>query len=349
MRLTFAWQFFGGFLIAGLLCTFSICASADDAKEKYLEGVSLFEKKEFKDAAAAFRAAYKMKPSWKVLYNVAQSEAAAKRHGLALEAFEAYLSEGGDDVPDTRRDEVLTEVERLRKMVGSIEVTAPEGAVIFVDGVNRGTAPLLGRLPVAASIKHVVWAESKGKKFARRPFKVMGNSSFKIDLKHKEDPVVAVVVTPKKVPEKTPEKEPDPPPGEPMVEETIVAAPAAEEDDTKSGTNLSTIGWLSIGVGVVMATTGGITGGLALNIDGDLNENCEKENNENCKQGDIDKLKALALTSDLLLFTGGAVAATGLILLIVDKSRSNNEEASSLSFAPAISPGFTGAVIKGRF
>jgi Flp pilus assembly protein TadD len=53
--------------------------AADDAKRAYEEGVSHFESGRFPEAADAFRKAYELKPIWKLLYNIGQSEAAAKR------------------------------------------------------------------------------------------------------------------------------------------------------------------------------------------------------------------------------------------------------------------------------
>ena len=84
--------------------------AADDESEKaqalFQKGADLYENSAFDRAADAFRQAYAIRPSWKLYYNIGQSEAAAKHYGLALEAFEKYLAEGGDDVEKERSDEV---------------------------------------------------------------------------------------------------------------------------------------------------------------------------------------------------------------------------------------------------
>jgi hypothetical protein len=146
--------------LVGLLVSLgAVPASGDDterAKTAFAEGRTLFEGGDFSRAASAFRSAYALAPHWKVLYNIGQCEAAARRYGLALDVFEQYLAEGGDEIDAERRDEVLAEVDRLRRMVGGIDIEAPAGSVVLVDGEERGRTPLSGRLRLAAGVEHLV-------------------------------------------------------------------------------------------------------------------------------------------------------------------------------------------------
>ena len=120
------------------------------AMAEFHAGIALFESGQYVEAANRFRSAMKHKSSWKMYYNIGQSEAAAQRYGLALEAFETYLVAGGDDVAVAKKDEVLKEIERLRLLVGVIDFRADEGASLVIDGYVRGTAPLEGVVRVAA-------------------------------------------------------------------------------------------------------------------------------------------------------------------------------------------------------
>jgi tetratricopeptide (TPR) repeat protein len=123
-------------LLLALLCVIGQQAGAEDAvraEAAFEEGKRLYHDESFEAAAAAFRKAYELRPNWKILYNIGQSEAASKRYGLAVEAFERYLVMGGDDIDQNRRDEVLEEMEKFRKIVGSIEIKAPDGLVVLVD------------------------------------------------------------------------------------------------------------------------------------------------------------------------------------------------------------------------
>ena len=45
--------------------------------------------------------------------HVPMAEAAARRYGLALDAFEAYLVKGGDDITEGRREDVLKDIQSL--------------------------------------------------------------------------------------------------------------------------------------------------------------------------------------------------------------------------------------------
>lgn len=147
---------------------------SDEAKAAFKEGLEHFEAGRSSEAAEAFRRAHRLSPSWKLWYNVGQSEMGAKRFGLALEAFEHYLVEGGDEVDETRRAKVQAEIDTVRKLVGFIDVEAPQGSAVLVDGVERGTAPLDGSLPVAASVKHTVSAVMDGRVIGEHSVRVMG-------------------------------------------------------------------------------------------------------------------------------------------------------------------------------
>jgi hypothetical protein len=309
-------------IVAALAFLCPAAPRADDAKDEYDRGVAAFTEERYEEAADAFRKAHELKPSWKLFFNIGQSEAAAKRSGLALESFESYLAQGGDDVPEARREEVLVEVERLRKMVGMAKIHAPEGATVFVDGVERGEAPLLGKIPVAAGIKHTAWVVMNGSKLQQKAFKVTGGDTVTVDLAAKVDKDSAPV-------------EPAPEPIDP-----------GESDEESSG--MVTAGWVAVGVGGALLIGGAITGGMALNLDSDLDHDCPDESCFGERQSDIDKLNTLSLTTDILMGVGAAVAVTGIVLLIVGhKKKGANEEPVAL--APAFAPGFTGAVIQGRF
>jgi len=305
----------------------SATALADEAKDAYDKGVEAFNSSRYSEAADLFREANELKPSWKLLYNIGQSEAAAKRHGLALEAFETYLAKGGDDIPDSRREEVMAEVDRLRKMVGMVEIKAPEGAEVFVDGVSRGTAPLLGKLPVSAGVKHTTHAVLEGEKIKQREFKVMGSDTITVDLSpDKEGPAEP------EPGDADPESSPQPPPVE----------------DGPSG--LKTGGWVMVGVGGAMLIAGAVTGAMSLNLDDELYNDCPDNHCADDRQKDIDKLGSLSAVTDVMLFGGGAIAATGVVLLIIDaKKNRESEQTDDVSVIPSAGPGFTGAVIQGRF
>ncbi|MBN2343267.1 MAG: tetratricopeptide repeat protein [Deltaproteobacteria bacterium] len=122
---------------------------ADEAKVAFDEGTSYYDSGEFEQACEAFRRAYQLKPTWKLLFNIAQAEAAAKRYGVAIQFFERYLVQAGDEISLSREEEILAELTRLKMKVGIIEVDAPEGTILYIDSLERGTAPFSAPVRVA--------------------------------------------------------------------------------------------------------------------------------------------------------------------------------------------------------
>jgi len=309
------------------VCSAAFADSESEARAAFDEGKALFEQGKYTAAAAAFRRAYELKPNWKLLYNIGQSEAAAKRHGRALQSFEGYLSQGGDEVPMGRREEVLAEVARLRQMVGFVEIEAPDGAIVLVDDEERERTPLPGPLMIAAGVKHQVRIELGGEVLRDRPVRVSGGQTVKIDA--------------------TAADEPDTYDSEPIAPETAEPQPTAPEQPPAQGNTLRSAGWVTLGLGAALLIGGGVTGGLALkqndDLDGRCDGGCPPEFHE-----DNDRLKALAVTTDVLLGVGGAAAAAGIIMLIVSAG-DESDKGGDVAVAPAGGPGFAGAAIQGRF
>ncbi|MBN2718361.1 MAG: tetratricopeptide repeat protein [Deltaproteobacteria bacterium] len=160
----------------------------DKAMAEFQKGIDLFEAGKYIDAADSFRAAMAEKSSWKMYYNIGQSEAAAQRYGLALEAFEAYLVAGGDDVPFAKKDEVLAEIERLRLLVGVVELKAPEWSELVIDGYVRGIVPIEGVIRVAAGPHHIQ-VRCKGEILFDADVKIAGGVTTPIDAGNSADEV----------------------------------------------------------------------------------------------------------------------------------------------------------------
>jgi hypothetical protein len=122
-------------------------AAQDDAltkaaRARFQEGVEFFDKGQFENARAAFLQAYALKKHPAVLLNLAQS---SLRSGHTLESakfFQQYLREATTATPAQRAD-AERGLADARKKLGQLEVSAPAGAEISVDGERVGTAPLV--------------------------------------------------------------------------------------------------------------------------------------------------------------------------------------------------------------
>ncbi len=318
-------------------------ASADEASEKakvaFSEGRDLFKASEFKDAADAFRLAYNLSPSWKLLYNIGQSEAAAKRYGLALEAFERYLARGGDDIQGERQKEILDEVDKLRRMVGSVEVIVPGGCLIIIDDVERGHAPLSGSLMISAGVEHRVVVKKVDEILVDRIVLVSGGQKTTIEAKDKP-PVEPAPDETEVAPPEVPEEEP--------VEEPEEAGPS-DEEPSKERSNLWKAGWAVTAVGGAVLIGGGIVGGAMLSSDSDLVKKCDDDVCDPQDQDAIDKRDNLALTADILYAVGGAAVIAGVIMVVVGAKNGEKEDAGDVAFSPSAGPGFVGAALRGRF
>jgi hypothetical protein len=292
------------------------------ARESFKQAVAKFDAADFEAAVGLFREAYALNPTWKILYNIGQCEAALKRHGEALEAFEQYLSQGGDEVEEARREEVLAEVKRLREMSGSLEIAAPEGALVLVDGTERGRAPLPGRIRVAAGVDHAVRIEVDGAALLERTVRVGGGEELLVDARPAPEPALTAAPT-------------------------STASPAGDgtaERDRK----LRAAGWAAAGVGGAALIAGAVTGGLALSANSSVEEACPRDDCPADERDAVDRRDALALSADVLLFAGGAIAVTGAVLLIVFRKR-EVADAPEVAFAPLVTPTGGGAAATWRF
>jgi len=152
-----------------------------DARAAFKAGVKSFDAGSFREAGDAFREADRLSPSWRIYYNIGQCEAALKRYGDALDAFDRYLAEGGDEIPGEREAEVLAEVARLRLKVGTVEVRGEAGITVFIDGTARGVTPVDAGIRVTGGVPHQLRLERGGTALLEREFKVGNGQQISVE------------------------------------------------------------------------------------------------------------------------------------------------------------------------
>lgn len=322
-----------------LLCVDSAEANKNkkEARAAFKQGVNLFEEGAYSDAAKAFRRANELYPKWTILYNIAQSEVAAKRYGVAYELFEQYLAEGGDEVSEARRKEIVQELDRLTTLVGSVEVEdAPHGSEVWVGGLKRGTTPLPGKLLVSIGTVHKIEIVHMGQTIHQTETKVIRGETVRVSLKEEEEDH-----------EQSEDATASGESSEPVEEaEPLAYAPETERDTT------AFIGWVMVGTGAAFLGVGGVTGGLALMRNSKLKERCV---DNVCAQKDKDYAKGrdlLAISSNIAFGIGAAAAVSGVVLLVLLKKSKNDERDDSgaaVSIAPFVTADFTGLSISGRY
>lgn len=308
-----------------------------DARSYFQKGKSQFMAELYKDAADSFRKAHRLSPNWKIYYNIAQSEAAAKRHGLALTAFETYLALGGDDISESRMKEIQKEIERLKKIVGFIEIKAPKGATITIDGVARGTAPLAGLIPVSGSIVHIVEVTTEDG-VALQAQKVSLVSGKQTEIVFEEE----------KVPPAGPPEKAAPVPEE---SSTSKSSEKPLDDKRSKPSPLAAAGWTTLGVGAATLIAGGVTGGLTLSAANEVNEKCPSGGCYSSEYDLMNKRDNLALATNVLLAVGGTAAAAGIVMVVVHAVRNKKEKKKQQAFLvhPVLTEQTAGAALELRF
>ncbi|MCP4600489.1 MAG: tetratricopeptide repeat protein [Proteobacteria bacterium] len=309
--------------------------SKDQAQIDFDEGIELFHSGRYAEAADAFRRANKLNPNWKLLYNIGQSEAAAKRYGLALEAFEVYLSQGGDDIPEKRREEVLGEVERLRKMVGAVNIKAPDGSIVFVNGIERDRAPLPGSIMIAASVVHQIAIKLNDKTLYSRSIRLYSGQTVNIE---------ADAATKAEIPKSTQQSDEK----AALVEVQPIEKQSESKSEEETRSSLGIWGWVTSGIGGALLAGGAVTGGVALSTNNKLQENCPNGECPSDYWEYNDRLSALAITTDVLLGGGAVLTISGVVMVIMSYS-SQKEDRNELIILPSAGPNFAGAMIQGRF
>jgi len=132
------------------------------ARERFKEGVTYFDKKDFAKARVAFLQAYALKKHPAVLLNLAQSELRSGHEADAAQHFAQYLREH-KDASESERQSAETGLSAAKALVGEVAVDVePSGAEVSVDGEAVGSSPLPSALFLAPG-SHRIGARKEGK------------------------------------------------------------------------------------------------------------------------------------------------------------------------------------------
>jgi len=302
------------------------------AKQFYEQGIRYYEQGDNRAAAEAFREAYKVRPSWKILFNIGQTEAAAGHYGLAVEAFEQYLVEGKDAIEQERRDYVLGEIQRMKVLVGTLVIHGPDGAAVFVDDMNRGELPAAQRVKVEAGERHVVVSTNTGV-LLRNVIRMSGGDEVVLEA----NPSRASVPHPSLAP---------------VAGKPSIPGPSPREGEGKPKETGSPLlwTWVTLGVGGAAGVTAAITGGVALSKGSDVKDQCPHNVCPAGLKGDIDEVKRLNLATDILIGVAAAGGAAALILYFVESAQSEEADSSHAAKAEVhVTPFMAGLSISGRY
>lgn len=126
------------------------------ARELYAQGEAAYGNGDYETSVNLWRHAYELDPRIGLQYNLAQAYERLGRLQEAVQALELYV--GGTTAEDPRRASAEARITSLRERItrtGVRIVGAPDGAVLLVDGVERGLFPHEGAWPIDAATHDV--------------------------------------------------------------------------------------------------------------------------------------------------------------------------------------------------
>ncbi len=292
---------------------------AERARVQFLLGLDLYEQGDFEQAVVAFETANKLNPSYKILFNIAQTENELKHYARAIEAYRAYLAGGGTEISAERVALVDREIARLVPLVGEIElVTGVKGAVVLVDGERRGTTPLESPLTVDLG-DHEVVVKRGAAEIHRERVRVGGGMRVRLDLSATGE---------------GPDDHPD-------------AGGRPVDPEGRDGHRVWT--WVALGVGAAAGIGAGVTGGLAVSKADDLESSCPDKTCGTGQQDTLDSARSLATTTDVLIGVAAVGVAAAVVLFFVEPGLSDKEENSAVVAGPFLGPDAVGWTVGGRF
>lgn len=132
----------------------------EEGRTRFQRGIELYKEGNFHAALAEFRAANEAAPSVRIQYNLGQTLFQLQDYAGALAAFETYLGEGRDKIPEDRLREVEADIAKLRQRVATLKVTVsnvePSAAGSVSVTVDDEARPLVqGSLRVSAGRRKI--------------------------------------------------------------------------------------------------------------------------------------------------------------------------------------------------
>jgi PEGA domain len=274
-------------------------ATADEASAHFRRGAEFYNENNLDAALAEFTKAYEVLPNFRVLYNLGQVHAERHDYVAAIRAFQAYLDEGGTEVPDDRRSQVQAELSSLREKTAPLAVNCNvAGAELRVDGVLVGPLPLKEPVAVNAGLRRVTITKA-GYTTEERKVLVAGRQTAHVD----------VILAPTD--------------GQSAPTASKGAAPVREASNPGL--------WISLAATGVFASGAAVFGVLTLQKNKDLDRELQRYPADTGKIGDVrDSVKLNAGLTDGLAAAAGISAVFTVYFLVSDRSEKDKASARLL-------------------
>jgi hypothetical protein len=130
-----------------------------EAQGRFVEGITRVRAGDFEGARMSFAQAYTVLHKPDILWNLALAE---DKSGHLVDALAHFKQLARDGATDADRAKANKHVDQLMAETGHIEVAAPPGAQVMVDGESAGVAPLAAAVDVAPGKHHVELRPAQG-------------------------------------------------------------------------------------------------------------------------------------------------------------------------------------------
>ena len=260
------------------------------AKQFFLKGKLLVDKGKYEEAIEKLEISYDLYPVPLVLFNIALCYEELHKYAEAVSFYNEYL-ETGEDEPYERKEKVFKQIEELTEFLGKVHLEVDEdGAEVILDGKAIGRTPV--NVILVETGKHELAVNKEGFLKAWKKFSIVAGQTFTLSFTMQE-----------------------------TGEKGDVGSERPKKKKSKGkgrGGALWTGGWVVFGAGAALALAGTVTGGMALSMGSDLEGKCPDGVCPPEYHDDNNKMKNLALSSDILLGVGLVGVAAGAVCLILD-------------------------------
>lgn len=160
----------------------------EEARSRFQRGVELYKDGDYRAAIIEFRRAYDLVPNWRIQYNLAQACAEVQDYPCALRALQAYVTDGGAEIPADRRAQVDTELKRLSGRIARVTVKVNRSdAEVFADETSVGKTPLQAASLVSAGRRRISATLPSGQTIAKI-VEVAGGDEITVSLDFEDAP-----------------------------------------------------------------------------------------------------------------------------------------------------------------
>lgn len=163
-----------------------------EADRHFKNGVRLFDETKYSEALAEFEQAYALESHPLVLYNLATTHRALSQYAQAVDFYNRFLAEAKGAVKPQQLKRGEAELADVLRLIARVDVsTAPQGAMVSVDGRDVGPSPLSQALILGPG-DHVVRAALDGYQPLERSVRVAAGDTLSLALaleKVPEEPV----------------------------------------------------------------------------------------------------------------------------------------------------------------